>query len=301
MRSPVRSMTGFASCRGETSAGELGVTLRSVNHRSLDIHLHATADSAAFENEIRALLKRHIARGHGDVRVSLERRGQQAGLRLNRELLNAYVTAFREAAHDLQLTSTPDLNRMIGLPGVVEQSAVSNSEPGNDFGPELLAALETCARELNAHREREGEALLADIAKQAAEIRRGTHQIAALREQILPEFQNRLREKLNELLSGANLTEARIAEEAALLADRSDIQEELVRLNVHLDELEKRIAEGGEIGKRLDFLLQEMNREANTTLAKSANAGEPGLALTTLGLDIKAKIEKIREQALNLE
>ncbi|HLH05274.1 MAG TPA: YicC/YloC family endoribonuclease [Bryobacteraceae bacterium] len=300
MKSPVRSMTGFASHRAQTSAGELTITLRSVNHRSLDIHFHAGADFAAFENEIRAVLKQHVARGHLEVRLSLERRAESARVGLNRELLNAYVAAFREAAYELQLISQPDLNVMLGLRGVVEESSGRDELPEN-FLPELLAGLEQCARELNEHREREGEALREEISRQRADIAAATRRIAELRERILQEFQERLRTKLGELLAAAEISQARVLEEAALLADRSDIQEELVRLGAHLNELEKLVTEGGEIGKRLDFLAQEMNREANTTLSKSANAGEPGLAVTTLGLEIKAKIEKIREQALNLE
>ena len=158
-----------------------------------------------------------------------------------------------------------------------------------------------CLAEFNASREREGAALRTAIEEHAAEIEKQTEEILQLRAEALTHFAQRLRLRLRELLGETGISEARLAEEAALLADRSDIQEELTRLLVHSRELRRILETGGETGKRLDFLLQELNREANTTLAKSANAGEPGLRITQLGLGIKANIERIREQALNLE
>jgi len=170
-----------------------------------------------------------------------------------------------------------------------------------EFLPELLEAIEACATALNKHREREGGELRDEMSRHAAEIDGWTREIAAVRAEALPYFRTRLRERLAELLDSSAISETRLTEEAALLADRSDIQEEIVRLGVHTAEIRKTLAEGGEVGKRLDFLLQEMNRETNTTLAKSAAVGEPGLRITNLGLAIKANIERIREQALNLE
>ena len=126
-------------------------------------------------------------------------------------------------------------------------------------------------------------------------------QIAAIRSEAVTQFQNRLRERLATLLGDSGISESRLIEEAALLADRSDIQEELTRLSVHAGELRRLLEEGGEVGKRLDFLLQEMNREANTALSKTSGIGETGLTITSLALAIKANIERMREQALNLE
>ena len=126
-------------------------------------------------------------------------------------------------------------------------------------------------------------------------------QIAAIRSEAVTQFQNRLRERLATLLGDSGISESRLIEEAALLADRSDIQEELTRLNVHAGELRRLLEEGGEVGQRLEFLLQEMNREANTALSKTSGIGETGLTITSLALAIKANIERMREQALNFE
>ena len=132
-------------------------------------------------------------------------------------------------------------------------------------------------------------------------IEQARQEIAELREQATPYLLGRLRDKLNELLKGAGISEARLAEEVAILADRSDVEEELTRLEIHARELRRIVEAGGAVGKPLDFLLQEMNRETNTTLSKSSGAGEPALKITNLALAVKANIERIREQALNLE
>jgi uncharacterized protein (TIGR00255 family) len=292
-------MTGFASERCRTSRGELSVSLRGVNHRGLDLHFHGGNELSVFENEMRALLKKNISRGHVEVRVALTR--EPAGeAPYNRDVLARHIAAFRQASAEFGLNSEPDLNVLFTIPGILSESPEVDGMPAG-FLPELLEALERCALTLNRYREREGEALRNDIAKQTLEIEQWILQIAAIRDQARPHFEARLREKLSELLGASAVSESRLIEEAALLSDRSDIREEIVRLKVHTAELQRLLATGGEIGKRLDFLLQEMNREINTTLSKSANAGEPGLRITNLGLSIKANIERIREQGLNLE
>ncbi len=297
---PVRSMTGFAAERCATSEGDLTVSLRSVNHRGLDLHFHGGGDLAIFENEMRALLKTKIARGHVEVRLTLARAAADGTAIFNREALSGYVAAFRQASAELGLTNRPDLNVLFTLPGVIGEAPAAAALP-SAFLPELLNALTNCADALNLHRLREGDALCSEMRKAATEIEQSTGDIAALRASAVTHFEARLREKLSDLLQGTGITESRLVEEAALLADRSDIQEEIVRLGVHTAELKRLLSNGGEVGKRLDFLLQEMNREANTVLAKSSNAGEPGLRITNLGLSIKANIERIREQGLNLE
>ncbi len=298
-KGPVRSMTGFAAERAQTSWGELTVTLRSVNHRGLDLHFHTNHEFAAFENEVRSLLKQSIARGHVEVRFALSRLEPEGPVSFNREALARYVAAFRQASSEFGLDAPPDLNVLFTLRGVVDETQAADL-PG-EFLPELLAGVTACARALNRYREQEGAQLREEMTRQAQEIERATKEIAAIRTEALPHFQLRLHERLAELLGDASISESRLAEEAALLADRTDIQEEIVRLGVHTEELTKTLAQGGEVGKRLDFLLQEMNREANTALAKSANGGEPGVRITKLGLAVKANIERIREQALNLE
>jgi uncharacterized protein (TIGR00255 family) len=299
----VRSMTGFAQVRRQIDLGELSVSLRSVNHRGLDLHFHLGAEFLQFESAMRAMLKEHIARGHVEIRTSLARLVGPNSLGYNSELLKNYVAAFRAAAAELQLDCKPDLNVFLALPGVAGNgdSAAEAKPLDATFQPLLLEALAECIGALNAVREREGNELRKAVLSELSLIEQARTEIAALRDQATPYLLQRLREKLSELLNGVGITEARLAEEAAILADRSDVEEELTRLAIHTQELRRIVEAGGAVGKPLDFLLQEMNREANTTLSKSSGAGEPALKITNLGLGMKANIERIREQALNLE
>ncbi len=293
-------MTGYASLRQPTSAGELTVSLRSVNHRGLDLHFHLAGELAQFENAMRSLLKQHVARGHVEIRVSLSRDTEQECFLYNRTLLTRYVSVFQQAATDFSLDSKPDLNSLFSLPGVFDSSQL-NKPLENTFEPEAIGALKECIQALNAYREQEARELCAGLETEIDAIDEQSARISAIRIEALPQLCARLRDRLSELLANSAISESRLAEEAALLADRSDIQEELTRLVVHAQELRRIFENGGEIGKRLDFLLQEMNRETNTILSKTSGVGEAGLTITSLALGIKANIERIREQALNLE
>jgi uncharacterized protein (TIGR00255 family) len=293
-------MTGFASVRRQTGAGELTINLRSVNHRGLDLHFHQIGEFALFENAMRALLKERIRRGHVELRLFLTPLREADGASYNRGALEAYLSAFRQVSREFQLSGEPDLNVLFTLPGVFEP-ATGPDGLDESLEPELLDVLSSCIADLLVHKEREGQALCQELQREADSMERAIAAIRDLRGGIVRYLQARYREKVAELLASAAVPETRIVEETALLAEKSDIEEELTRLSVHAAELRRMLEEGGEIGKRLDFLLQEMNRETNTTLSKSSGAGELGLQITNLALGLKASIEKIREQALNLE
>ncbi|HEX3685906.1 MAG TPA: YicC/YloC family endoribonuclease [Bryobacteraceae bacterium] len=297
---PIRSMTGYALMRAATAAGELTVSLKTVNHRGLDLHFHGSGELARFENAMRAVLKQNVARGHLEVRVSLARNAAAQAAGYNRDLVARYVELFRQARNEFGLTGEPDLNVAFTLPGVFDAGPEATPVDGA-LEAEIVVALTACVRELNAYREREGAELVAGLEAEIASIEQRTREIAAIRSRAAEALYRRLRERLAELLSDSALSQSRLAEEAALLADKSDVQEELTRLEVHTQELRRIFASGGEVGKRLDFLLQEMNRETNTVLSKTSGAGEIGLTVTNLALAVKANIERIREQALNLE
>ena len=297
---PIRSMTGYALGRQETSAGELTVSLRSVNHRGLDLHFYLPSEFAPFENALRSLLKEQLGRGHIEVRLSLASGGQADRGGYNRELLKRYLTAFRQAAGEFELDSKPDLNTFFALPGILENGRDTKSISPS-FGDEALTVMAACASELNTYREREGRELVSAIVSELDALDASSSQITAVRADAAPQFAFRLRERLCSLLGDQALPPNRLVEEAAVLADRSDVQEELTRLEVHSRELRRMLDGGGEVGKRLDFLLQEMNRETNTILSKSSAIGDLGLTITNAGVQIKANIERMREQGLNLE
>ncbi len=299
MSAPIRSMTGFARVQQSTSQGEITVSLKSVNHRGLDLHFHLPAEFDPFEGAMRAAIKRAVVRGHVDIRCTLTESGNGAAGGLNVPLFRAYLAAFRQAAAEEGLKADLDLNRVFQYPGMF--GAAEEQEPDPALETAILNVLEQAADALNGFRTREGAELALVIREQNHVIQRAAAEIERIRSQALPAFQTRLQEKLRDLLASSPVDPQRLAQEAALLADRSDIGEEIARLKIHSKQVDEILDTGGEVGKKLDFLLQEMNREANTILSKTGGIGEIGLRITDLALESKSSIEKIREQALNLE
>lgn len=291
-------MTGFARARRSGAAGEVVVTLKSVNHRALDLHIHAPAEFDPFEPALRSLIKSSLSRGHVDVRIGFT---PAPGLRtnaLNRPLFEAYLSAVREAA-GYGFEARPDIQSALRIAGMLAPPEAGEGPPGlEDL---LLEAARDALHALAAFRAREGTAIAAQLKDLNAAIRRDAGSMAELRGPVVEFMRRRLDERLRELINGVAIDPQRLAQEAALLADRSDIAEEIARLRLHADELDALLLKGGEIGKKLDFLLQEMNRETNTILSKTSGAGESALRLSSFGLDVKANIERIREQGLNLE
>lgn len=297
---PVRSMTGYARLRKTLAGGELTVTVKSVNHRSLDLHFHLAEDLDHLEPHMRAVLRERLTRGHIDIRASFARVEQPGGAGLNTPLFHAYLTAARQAAAELQAPEPPaDVHAILGLPGMVQTA--HNPEPDAQFDEQAVAALREAADTLDAFRVREGREIAQVIQRHNCNVQRYAAEMREIRSRAIPALQARLAERLGELLRGAALDPQRLAQEAAILADRSDVGEELERLRIHSGHLAELLEGGGEVGKRLDFLLQEMNRESNTVLSKTNGIGELGLKMTELALAAKADIEKIREHALNLE
>lgn len=295
---PIRSMTGFARVRREAAGVEFTVSLKSVNHRGLDIHFHTGAEMDPLENDLRNLIKRHIQRGHVDVRVLVSRGGQET-FAIDTARLHGYVQAFRQAAKEFGFSGEPDLNVAFRAPGIVNEG--SSVEISDELRPVVLGAVEKALRELNAFREREGSELAGVIRVRNEAICTAAEKLAEIRQSATESFHERLKERLADLLAGAAIEPQRLAQEAALLADRSDIGEEIERLRIHARQLQEIIEKEGEIGKQLDFLLQEMNRETNTILSKTTGLGGQGLRITELALATKADIEKIRELTLNIE
>jgi uncharacterized protein (TIGR00255 family) len=300
MPAPLRSMTGFARTRRPLGDGEVVVSVKTVNHRGLDVQVRAPEAADPFEGAVRAAVKARVARGHVEVRISLPMIAAESnGMALNHELLEAYLTSFRDAALAHGLDSKPDLNAAFRVPGMFEAS--SDGDLPAETETALMGAVEETLQALNAFREREGAEIADEMRLHNAQLLRATLEIETIRSQATAAFQNRLEEKLRELLKGVQLEPQRLIQEAAVLADRSDVGEEMARLKIHSAQLAVLLDGGGEVGKKLDFLLQEMNRETNTILSKTGGIGDAGLRVTDLALQAKSSIEKIREQALNLE
>lgn len=295
----IRSMTGFARLRRQSPDGEAVITVKGVNHRGLDLHFQMPGALDPYETAMRALIRKKMSRGHIEIRASYHRNKSGATAGLNLELLEAYLAAFKEASHRYSITAEPDLNVALRMPGMLEPAA--DQEPEAELQEFLLALLGDALDELNRVREREGAETVVVLQERTKSIREAVGRVREIRSRAVPAFQQRLRERLSELLGGSTIEPQRLVQEAAILADKSDIGEEIARLEIHSEQLDQMLEKGGEVGKRLDFLLQEMNREANTMLSKTNGIGEQGLVLTEVALGIKADIEKIREQSLNLE
>ena len=294
-----RSMTAFARARTETLEFSLTLSLKSVNHRFLDVQVRMPAEMDAFEPALRRAIRGRIARGHVQVSAALETRAP-AEARVDRRLVDAYLTAYRQLAREHGLGGEPDLNAVLRLPGIVSWSASGNSA-AEGLEKALLELADRVLDDLGRAREREAAGIVEDIERRAAAIESVLQQLERLRDGVTKHLAERLAERMSELLRTAGLDSQRILQEAALTADRSDINEELQRLRAHCGELRAVLAEPGEVGKRVDFVLQEMSREANTLVSKTGGLGEIGLQITGLGITLRAEIEKIREQAMNLE
>jgi len=293
-------MTGFARVRKEIEQGEIVLSLKSVNHRGLDMHFHMPPELDAIENEVRTTIKNGVARGHLQIHVAWTRTGAAGAAPLNRALLAAYMSAFREGAELYHLPDQPDLNAALRLPGMLSTGA-EDQELSEEVVKAVVEAAGDAVRILNSVRDREGAATAEELRQRCRAVCGLVTRMEEIRAGAVGAFQKRLKEKLADLLHGAGIDPQRLAQEAAVLTDRSDIAEELMRLRTHAGQVEAMLSNGGEVGKRLDFLLQEMNRESNTVLSKTGGLGDLGLTITDLALAAKSEIDKIREQSLNLE
>ena len=295
---PIHSMTGFAQARGQVN-GKLGFTLalKSVNHRFLDLHFRMPPDSSDLEMKLRRLLKEKMARGHVEVTLTLQPTAEQ-GFAVNRQLIGGYVEAFRRLAEDLGISGEPDLNAALKLPGAMDASAEAAGD--EELQTAVLATVSDILCRLNEMRAEEGRGMERELRDRLSRLETGAGEVEKLRGGMLQAHLERLRARIQELV-GTQAEPERILQEAALLAERSDIQEELVRLNTHIQHFRGLLDGGGEVGKKLDFLLQEMNREANTLLSKTTGVAGEALRITQLGLAMKAEIEKSREQVQNIE
>ena len=299
----IYSMTGFARkqvCVPLPQEGQLNYTLsvKSVNHRFLDVQLRLPSGLDALEVELRKALKESLIRGHVDLTLAVDRGSQQtAGY--NRELVNGYLAAFAAAREEHGLGGQPDLNAILRLPGALQGDSRCD-EDQSALTESVQREIASLLDELKIMRAREGESLAAILNGTLDRLAEATASVAEMRPEVEARYQERLTQRL-ETAVGAEFNRQRLLEEIAVMVERSDISEELERMTTHIGHFRELLAAGGEVGKKLDFLLQEMNREANTMLSKTGGAGGKGTRITELGLAMKAEIEKAREQIQNLE
>jgi uncharacterized protein (TIGR00255 family) len=303
-------MTGFARAAIEVNPQlRYVLTLKSVNHRFLDLHLRLPSGSGfdALEMELRRILKEQLQRGHIELTLQTERTAQQRG-GYNREIVAAYVEAFQAAVQEFELQGQPDLNVILRLPGVMTAEVRSSDEDNALLAASVLEQIVPLIAGLQAMRQREGSALVDVLHATLDRLAEAVRGVTELRPQIEQRYQERLTQRLEaavgadgEVLGSRDVNRQRILEEVAVLVERSDVSEEIARMETHIQHFRDVLTAGGQTGKKLDFLLQEMNREANTLLSKTAGVAGKGTQITELGLAMKAEIEKAREQIMNLE
>lgn len=291
----IKSMTGYGKAEVDSQTGKLTVEIRSVNHRYGEIFVKLPRLFMPFENDIKKVVGQKLKRGK--IEVFIQREEAVAGEALpvaNLELAKGYYQAFSSIREALGLKEEVPLALIAGQRDVISTSeiaAVPDAVP-----VELMAVVESAADNLDVMRCREGEALLEDLTKRRALMSVLISRIAARAPQVVAEYAARLKERVALLSGDSTVTEERLAQEIAIMADRCDITEELVRFNSHLQQLDETLAINEPVGRKLDFLLQEINREVNTIGSKANDAETAGCVV-----ELKAELEKIREQVQNIE
>ena len=281
-------MTGYAQASAGSPRGTLSLELRSVNARFLDVQFRIADDLRALEPVLREQITARIARGKVDCRVALAE-GEGVTPRLNEEALRRLRAVAEAARRAFPDAAPPSLAEVLRWPGVLA------TETDADALRSVAAAL--CRRaldELSATRTREGAKLAAGIVERVREMRAQVEKVMPLVPDAIAAYQQKITERLREAIGNAD--DERIRTEIALFASKADVAEELDRLRAHLSEVERVLGAGGAVGKRLDFLAQELNREANTLASKAASA-----AVSDCALELKLLVEQIREQVQNLE
>jgi len=292
----MKSMTGFG--RGAFMGENFAVTveLKTVNNRFLDVNLRVSHELSSLEATIKRQIGNRLSRGRVDVNLAYER-ASEVNYELNRPLINGYLSALKQLQEEFTLGGEPDLNMIARLPNVLQ---TKKDDIDEQFIVGVEKAVEAALDDLEKMRENEGEMLKIELGSRLGEIEAHLPAIEEGAESVTEEYLQRLTKRINELLAKTDaqieIDQSRLAQEAAYLADRSDISEEIARLKIHIEQFQKIMDEDKEVGKRLDFLTQELNREANTIASKTNK-----MSIKESSLAIKSAIEKIREQVQNVE
>ena len=291
----ILSMTGYGTGSAQKDDTTVSVEIRTVNHRFLDLHIRISREYLFLEGEIQQLVRGSLDRGRVDVSATVVNAGSASFL-VNSSLIKSYMEAAVRLKEEFNLPDSLDLKTLLSLPGVLQNRDMIQPDDSS-FVSDLInrsvrAALEGVLR----MRRQEGEALRADMLQNLAGVEEGARRIHELSINLAEEYLKRLRDRLAQLLSQQDIDPQRLAQEAALIADKCDISEEVARLKSHVEQYHALMDAKEKAGKKLDFLLQEMQREANTILSKSGN-----LEISRHAIAVKTDIEKLREQVQNVE
>ena len=291
----IKSMTGYGKGETESALGKFTVEVRSVNHRYGEISLRMPRGFLALENEIKRMISSTLKRGKIDVYVQWEEAtGSSSVPQADMELARGYANLFQSISSELGFSEQLPLSLIISQKGVLKESSKSIDE--TECLPQLIETVQAAVEAIDAMRTREGEALSSDLIARRKQVAEWVNQVSTRSPQVVAEYHGKLKIRLEQLLDGAEIDAVRLAQELALMADRCDVTEELVRLNSHFKQFDETLVILEPVGRKLDFLMQEMNREVNTIGSKSNDA-----EVTSLVIRIKAEMEKMREQVQNIE
>lgn len=291
----IKSMTGFGRCEVSDADRRFTVEMKTVNHRYLDVNLKMPKSLNFFEASIRGILKEYMQRGKVDLFITCEDVAQEnVSIRYNREAAGRYLEYLRQMAREFGLEDDIRVSSLSRFPEVFSMEEAEVDEEG--LWKTLEQALRGAAEGLVESRVREGAHLQEDLLEKLEELGGHVAFIEARSPQIIAEYRQKLTDRVKELLGDAKVDENRLLTEVVIFADKVCVDEEIVRLKSHVAAMKQALTAGGSIGRKLDFVAQEMNREANTILSKTTD-----LAISDRGIELKTLIEKIREQIQNIE
>ena len=290
----IKSMTGFGHGSAEGEGLKVRVDIRTVNNRFLDVHTRMPQELASLEISLKKQIQAALKRGRADVTISIEQ-VREAKFEINKPLVSGYLKALGELKADFGLEGSPTLELLAKLPGAMQVSQ-DQEQLDKALVSTVVAAVSEALISLGAMRAAEGQELADDLSARLEAIEKALPIVEEHASELPSVYREKLLKKLQDIVAGASIDESRLAQEAVMLADRCDISEEIARLKSHIVQMRDLLRTDDEAGKRLDFILQEMNREANTILSKSND-----LAITDAAIVIKTEVEKLREQAQNVE
>ncbi len=291
----IKSMTGFGRCEMTEGNRKFTVELKSVNHRYLDVAVKMPKKFNFFESSIRNVLKEYIQRGKVDVFISYEDCSEKtATVKYNKEIAAEYLSYLNQIAEQFGLENDIRVSTLSRYPEVLSMEEVDVDE--EELWKLLEKTLRSAARQFVESRIKEGENLRKDLIAKLDGMLSHVDYIEERSPQIVEEYKQKIYDKVRELMSDAQAEENRVLMEVTIFADKICVDEEMVRLRSHIETTRQTLLEGGSIGRKLDFIAQEMNREANTTLSKSNS-----LDISNRAIELKTEIEKVREQIQNIE
>ena len=292
----MKSMTGFGRGSASDNNFSVSVELKTVNNRFLDVNLRLSGELQPLESKIKHLIGERLSRGRVEVNLQYDR-DDEIRYELNRPMISGFLAAMKQMQAEFSLAGEPDLNVIARLPNVV---VPAKDELKPEFTKGIESALSVALDDLEGMRQKEGDLLKTELSSLIDDIEKRLVPIESESATVADEFRQRLTKRIGEMLakseSQIDIDQARLAQEIAYLSDRSDISEEITRLRTHIEHFRTIMGEEKEVGKRLDFLTQELNREANTITSKTNN-----MTVKENALQIKSDIEKIREQVQNIE